>query len=91
MFPCASKSFFNIDCPICGFQRSLIFLLQGNFKKSFLMYPPLVPACILIVLFLIHLLNRQLVSRKKLNYFSAIVLVIISVNYITKMVFLKSV
>jgi len=55
------------------------------------MYPPLVPACILIVLFLIHLLNKQLVPRKKLNYFSAIVLVIISVNYITKMVFLKSV
>ena len=70
MFPCASKSFFNIDCPICGFQRSLIFLLQGDFKKSFLMYPPLVPACILIVLFLIHLLNKQLVPRKKLNYFS---------------------
>ena len=69
MFPCASKSFFNIDCPICGFQRSLIFLLQGDFKKSFLMYPPLVPACILIVLFLIHLLNKQLVPRKKLNYF----------------------
>jgi len=69
----------------------LIFLLEGDFKKSFLMYPPLVPACILIVLFLIHLLNKQLVPRKKLNYFSAIVLVIISVNYITKMVFLKSV
>jgi len=91
MFPCAYKSFFNIDCPICGFQRSLIFLLEGDFKKSFLMYPPLVPACILIVLFLIHLLNKQLVSRKKLNYFSAIVLVMISVHYITKMVFLKSV
>jgi hypothetical protein len=91
MFPCASKSFFNIDCPICGFQRSLVFLLQGDFKKSFIMYPPLVPACILIVLFLLHILNKQMVTRKKLNLFSVIVLVIITVNYITKMIFLKSV
>lgn len=91
MFPCASKSFFNIDCPICGFQRSLVFLLQGDFKKSFVMYPPLIPVCILIVFFLIHLYNKQVATRKRLNYLSVVVLAIITVNYITKMVFLKAV
>jgi hypothetical protein len=85
MLPCASKSLFNIDCPICGFQRSLIFLINGDFKKSFFQYPPLIPVCILLGLFMIHLFSKQLVTRKLLDYSSVIVLLIITVSFVTKL------
>jgi len=91
MLPCASKSLFNIECPICGFQRSLIFLVNGDFKKSFIQYPPLVPVCLLMVFFLIHLINKKIVTRKKMNFISVIVLIIVTTNYITKMIFLKTI
>lgn len=86
MLPCASKSLFNLDCPLCGFQRSLIFLINGDFKKSFMQYPPLIPVCLLIVLFMIHLFSRQMVTKKLMDYSSVIVLLIVSVSYITKLI-----
>lgn len=41
MFPCLSKTLFGIECLGCGFQRSLVMLLQGDFSGSFKMYPAL--------------------------------------------------
>ncbi len=37
--PCLFKKYFHIDCPGCGFQRSIIALLKGNIAKSFLLFP----------------------------------------------------
>ena len=41
MFPCLSKTLFGIECLGCGFQRSLVLFLQGDFSASFKMYPAL--------------------------------------------------
>ena len=41
MFPCLSKTLFGIECLGCGFQRSLVMLLQRDFSGSFKMYPAL--------------------------------------------------
>jgi hypothetical protein len=41
MFPCFSKTLFGIECLGCGFQRSFVLLLQGDFSGSFKMYPAL--------------------------------------------------
>ncbi len=84
LLPCAYKSLFGIDCPICGFQRALIFLFHGDIKQSFLIYPPLLPAVLLIMIFALHLLNTKLVNRKFLIYYSSFVLTIITVNYFIK-------
>jgi hypothetical protein len=43
LIPCPFKYFTGIDCPGCGFQRSVIALIQGDFHKSFSLYPPAVP------------------------------------------------
>lgn len=52
MLPCMSKQLTGMDCPGCGIQRSISFLVQGHIEDSFLMYPGLFPGMFLF-LFLI--------------------------------------
>ena len=40
---CPFKTLTGIDCPGCGFQRSVIQLIQGNFHNSFVLYPATIP------------------------------------------------
>ncbi len=42
MLPCFSKQLFDVDCPGCGIQRSIAFLIRGEFVESFLMYPAII-------------------------------------------------
>jgi len=85
MLPCALKSIFGIDCPICGFQRSFLLLLNGEFSKSFKMYPPLLFALLLILLAFIHLILPKYCKVSLLRKYSALVLIIISINYTAKL------
>lgn len=55
MLSCPSKKFLNIECPGCGFQRSFIALLKGNFTESFILYPALTPLLLLFAYTLLHL------------------------------------
>ncbi|WP_460679796.1 DUF2752 domain-containing protein [Mucilaginibacter koreensis] len=43
LLPCPIKYLTGIDCPGCGFQRSFVALLHGNFHQSFLFYPATLP------------------------------------------------
>jgi len=86
LLPCAYKSLFGIDCPICGFQRALVLLLNGNIKQSFFVYPPLIPSLFLIIIFALYLLNRKIINRKFLMYYSSFVLAIIAINYFIKLI-----
>lgn len=52
MLPCMSKQLTGMDCPGCGIQRSISFLLHGEFIDAFYMYPGIYPM-ILLFLFLI--------------------------------------
>jgi hypothetical protein len=49
LIPCPFKKLTGIDCPGCGFQRSIIALLQGDVMQSFTYYPAtlLLLSCIL--------------------------------------------
>ena len=53
MLPCMSKQLMGMDCPGCGIQRSISFLLQGNIVDSFLMYPGLFPGIFLFVFLIV--------------------------------------
>lgn len=55
LLPCPFKYLTGIDCPGCGFQRSVIALIQGDFQKSFILYPPAIP---LILFFLYGIADR---------------------------------
>jgi len=50
---CPIKAVMGIDCPGCGFQRSLLALLQGHWQESYRLYPPTVPLLILLVYILL--------------------------------------
>jgi len=56
MVPCYFKFMFGINCPGCGLQRSIIFLLKGELWASVKMYPPLLPIIFTLVL---YFLNKQ--------------------------------
>lgn len=43
LIPCPIKYLTNLDCPGCGFQRSVLALLKGNLVESFHLYPPTIP------------------------------------------------
>ncbi|WP_442589872.1 DUF2752 domain-containing protein [Pedobacter sp. AW31-3R] len=49
LLPCPLKYLTGYDCPGCGFQRSFLALLKGNFQHSFHLYPPTVPILLTIV------------------------------------------
>ena len=53
MFPCFYKQAFGISCPMCGFQRSVIELLNGNFMESIHQFPALIPLLFTAVVFLV--------------------------------------
>ncbi|MGK6352079.1 DUF2752 domain-containing protein [Parapedobacter sp. DT-150] len=57
LLPCPFKLITGIDCPGCGFQRSLIALAQGHWAESYRLYPPTVP---LLLVLLYMLLNWKL-------------------------------
>lgn len=82
LLPCAYKQLFGIDCPLCGGQRSLLLLMDGDWEKSFLMYPPLIPVLLLAGIFMAYLINRNFIRRRFLVRSAAIVLIIVMVNYI---------
>jgi hypothetical protein len=46
LIPCPFKYLTGIDCPGCGFQRSVLALMQGNLHDSFALYPPAIPLLI---------------------------------------------
>lgn len=48
MLPCLTKKYFGIDCIGCGLQRSIAFLLKGEFLEAFYMYPAIYPLILLI-------------------------------------------
>ena len=43
LLPCPFKYLTGIDCPGCGFQRSVVALIQGDLHKSFILYPGAIP------------------------------------------------
>lgn len=43
LLPCPFKYLSGYDCPGCGFQRSVLALLKGDFHHSFDLYPPTLP------------------------------------------------
>jgi hypothetical protein len=87
LLPCAYKQLFGIDCPLCGGQRSLLLLINGDWEKSFLLYPPLIPVLLMIGIFAAYLINRNFIRRRFLVRSATIVLIIVMVNYIFTLAF----
>lgn len=50
LLPCFYKQVFGISCPLCGGQRSVILLLEGQFWESMKMFPPLLPLAVTLLM-----------------------------------------
>jgi hypothetical protein len=64
MIPCVSKTLFGVECLGCGFQRSFLLLLQGDFTGSFQMYPALFSSLLFLGLLGFHFIYKGVVSQK---------------------------
>ncbi|WP_457268892.1 DUF2752 domain-containing protein [Pedobacter sp. UYEF25] len=49
LLPCPFKFITGINCPGCGFQRSIVALFEGNFSQSWFLYPATVPLMLLFL------------------------------------------
>jgi len=85
MIPCYFKLIFGINCPGCGLQRSIIFLLRGELWASIQMYPPLLPIIFTISL---HFFNKGFTYPYQEQIFKTVVLLLfalVSVNFLVKL------
>lgn len=55
LLTCPFKLYFSIDCPGCGFQRSVIALAQGDLLTSVKLFPATLPIISLLIFTAIHL------------------------------------
>ena len=84
MIPCLSKTLFGIECLGCGFQRSLLLLLRGNFRGSFEMFPAIIPSLLFLVFIGLHLVNNRIFSQKIVFVFGVINVVFMIAGYAYK-------
>ena len=85
LIPCPFKKLTGIDCPGCGFQRSLLALVQGDISKSFQLYPATIPLLLVTLYTIID--TRWPMDRKnylkKTLYIGTAAMIIVS--YAVKM------
>ncbi|MBC7566698.1 MAG: DUF2752 domain-containing protein [Pedobacter sp.] len=55
LLSCPFKSHTGLDCPGCGFQRSVIALVKGDLNHSFQLYPASMPIIALVLFVPAHL------------------------------------
>jgi hypothetical protein len=86
LLACPIKEWTHLDCPGCGFQRSVVALLKGDLAASWQFYPPgifLLSTLLLLILHLIFDLRYGAIVLKILYIVAAIV---IGTNYIYKVI-----
>ena len=86
MFQCTFVKYFGIECFGCGFQRSFLFLLKGDFLSSIKMYPALIPTLVVLVYTVLHLKFHFKIGHVwilRLSIFSVLTMII---NYFNKFV-----
>ena len=87
MLPCMNKQLFGVECPGCGTQRAISFLLEGEFFEAFKIFPAIYTLGIFFAFLFLHFFD------KKRNYIRLVIGVailngiVIITSYILKMFF----
>ncbi len=84
MLSCTFKSYTGVDCPGCGFQRSVLSLFRGDFIESFKLYPPTIPLIILGLFLLLHLKLDFKLGALAIKFMYILVVTMVVINYIYK-------
>ncbi len=84
LIPCLNKKLFGVECLGCGFQRSVLHLLRGEFAEAFHLYPAIY-TLLLFLIFIILNLKFKFKHRKKIIQILAIInILVIVISYIIK-------
>ena len=86
LLPCFFKSHFNMECPGCGMQRSLIALLKGDISESLHYHVALIPFMITLTVLIIQLMIKHEKGGKWVMWAFIITTVITVVQYIIKQI-----
>lgn len=84
LLPCAYKQLFDISCPFCGFQRSILLLQEGMLWDSIIMFPPFFPLIIAVLFSLYAFCSKKFFIIKVTKYLWILVLVLLCCNMIMK-------
>lgn len=86
MLACPSKKYLHIDCPGCGFQRSVISLFKGDIAASVKMYPATLPLLFIFCFTILHLIFKFKNGGLIIKYAAIFTGVIIIASYIYKII-----
>lgn len=85
---CFFKSHFNMECPGCGMQRSLIALLKGDVLESLHYHVALIPFIITISLLIVQLIIKHEKGGKWVMWSFIVTTIITVIQFIVKQVIL---
>ncbi|MFT4575342.1 MAG: hypothetical protein ACI9SI_000246 [Polaribacter sp.] len=85
MLPCLNKKLFGFDCLGCGMQRSLLFILKGDFIEAFKMYPAIYTILLFFILVAYNFFFKKKVNLKIIYSLAVLNIIIIISSYIYKM------
>jgi len=87
LFPCLNKKLFGFECLGCGFQRSLVALLHGDFIAAFTLYPAIYTLLFFVGYIIANFFFKFKNAQKVIRYFAIINIIIIIGSYLLKNVF----
>lgn len=88
LLPCFFKSYFGVECPGCGLQRSFISLLKGNFLESLNYHAALIPLIIAIILLIVQLVINHEKGSKWVMWAFILTAAITVIQFIVKQIIL---
>ena len=83
---CLFKKYFHVECPGCGFQRSIIALIKGNVGESFLLFPTTFALLVFFGCFFIN--NKYYFADSKvfLNVGLVFIFTTFTISYLNKFI-----
>jgi len=85
MIPCLYKKIAGFDCPGCGLQRSILFLLKGDLQSSLQMYWATIPILLMFAYCGLHLMYHFKNGTRNLVFLFVFNAVLIICHYIYKL------
>ena len=81
LLPCFYKQVFGFSCPLCGSQRAVVLLCQGQIWESMKMFPPLLPLTITLMLLMLKPLT-SIVSKRVMHVALIVDAVLLAFNMV---------
>ena len=85
LLPCLNKKLFGVECLGCGFQRSVLHLIRGEFSEAFYVYPAIYTLLLFLMYILLNLKFKFKNSKKIIRVLVIINILVIISSYLIKM------